>query len=446
MRCANCGNELKEGSLYCDVCGHPVQIVPDYNEFDDYLDNLVGNDDRRTDGQKTAKPVSDRTIRFDEPVREQLHSAGQWNGQKPDRMSQSVKQQVRQAQTGEQQSQTKQPCEKPQSDGQRAKRAQQKKIIIISAVVCAVAIVILIAAITRNVSRSHDNSFDYQVKQAKAESLPSVAVVAENHLFGPYTQDLIPKDCNVNVWFDSDNTDVRFALADIYMSKKDYDAALVLYQEIINIDPKSKEAYKQLISIYESKKDYDAIVALRESAKDASVLKLFADYTVSKPQFSKSSGKYGETIELSIDADSDTKIYYSYDSDDPLTRGERYYSPITLDKEGTYEITAVAVDDRGIKSEVASAKYEIEFEAPDAPEIDPDGGTFGAQTDITITEPENCKVYYTWDSSDPSAASTEYTAPIPVPEGNNVLSVIAIDQNTGKCSDIYRSRFEFYMN
>jgi len=27
-----------------------------------------------------------------------------------------------------------------------------------------------------------------------------------------------------------------------------------------------------------------------------------------------------------------------------------------------------------------------------------------------------------------------------------VLSVIAIDQNTGKCSDIYRSRFEFYMN
>ena len=59
MRCANCGNELKAGSLYCDVCGHPVQIVPDYNEFDDYLDNLVGNDDRRTDGQKTAKPVSD---------------------------------------------------------------------------------------------------------------------------------------------------------------------------------------------------------------------------------------------------------------------------------------------------------------------------------------------------------------------------------------------------
>lgn len=45
------------------------------------------------------------------------------------------------------------------------------------------------------------NLAEQKVKQTKAESLPSVAVVAENHLFGPYTQDLIPKDCNVNVWF-----------------------------------------------------------------------------------------------------------------------------------------------------------------------------------------------------------------------------------------------------
>lgn len=443
MRCANCGNELKEGSLYCDACGRPVQIVPDYNEFDDYLDNLVGNDDRSADGQKTVRTVSDKTIRIDEPVRQQLQSAGQRTRQNQDRSSQSERQQARQTQTKQaqerqaqpkiQQTQTKQPCEKPQSDGQKAKRAQQKKIIVISAVVCVIAIIILVAAVVRNVGRSHDNSFDYQVKQAKE----AYAAGDINSAVSYYEKALS---------IDSDNTDVRFALADIYMSKKDYDAALVLYQEIINTDPKSKEAYKKLISIYESKKDYDAIVALRDSAKDESILKLFADYTVSEPKLSKSSGKYGEAIELTIDADSNTKIYYSFDSDNPFARGERYYNPITLDKEGTYEITAVAVDDRGIKSEVASARYEIEFEAPKAPEVDPDGGTFGAQTDITITAPENCKVYYTWDSSDPSAASTEYTAPIPVPEGNNVLSVIAIDQNTGKCSDIYRSRFEFYMN
>lgn len=435
MRCANCGNELKEGSLYCDACGHPVQIVPDYNEFDDYLDNLVGNDDRSTDEQKTVRPVSDKTIRFDQAVREQFYNTSQPTGQNRDRTSQAEMQQAKQPQmkqTQERQSQGRQISEKPQSDRQREKSAQQKRIIIIS-VVCVISIVILVGIVTNNVRKSHESSFDYQVKQAK-EAYESGDT---NSAVSYYEKALS---------IDSDNTDVMYKLADIYMGKKDYDAALILYQEIINVDSKSEEAYKKLISIYESKKDYDAIVALRDGAKDKDILKLFKDYVVSEPEFSKSSGKYGETFELSISADKNAKIYYSYDSDNPLSRGERYRNPISLDREGAYKITAVAVDERGIKSEIASARYEIEFEAPKAPEVDPDGGTFGAQTDITITVPENCKVYYTWDSSDPTAASTEYTAPIPIPEGNNVLSVIAIDQRTKKTSDIYRSRFEFYMD
>ncbi len=419
MRCANCGNELKEGSLYCDACGHPVQIVPDYNEFDDYLDNLVGNDDRAADERTTVRPVSDKTIRFDKSARVQFYNAGQQTGQNRNQSSQSEMQQAKQTQG-------------KQSDRKRAKRTQQKRIIIIS-VVCVISIVILVGVVTNNVRKSHDSSFDYQVKQAK-EAYESGDT---NSAVSYYEKALS---------IDSDSTDVMYKLADIYMEKKDYDAALILYQEIINVDSKSEEAYKKLISIYESKKDYDAIVALRDGAKDKDILKLFKDYVVSEPEFSKSSGKYGETFELSISADKNAKIYYSYDSDNPLSRGERYRNPISLDREGSYKITAVAVDERGIKSEIASARYEIEFEAPKAPEVDPDGGTFGAQTDITITVPENCKVYYTWDSSDPNAASTEYTAPIPIPEGNNVLSVIAIDQRTGKTSDIYRSRFEFYMD
>ncbi len=40
-----------------------------------------------------------------------------------------------------------------------------------------------------------------KVRNTRAASRPSLAVVVENHLFGPYTNDLIPKDANVNVWF-----------------------------------------------------------------------------------------------------------------------------------------------------------------------------------------------------------------------------------------------------
>ena len=42
---------------------------------------------------------------------------------------------------------------------------------------------------------------EQKVRNARAASLPSVAVVAENSLSGPYTADLIPKNANVNVWF-----------------------------------------------------------------------------------------------------------------------------------------------------------------------------------------------------------------------------------------------------
>lgn len=42
---------------------------------------------------------------------------------------------------------------------------------------------------------------ELMVKNTRAASLPSVAVVAENSLSGPYTSDLIPRNANVNVWF-----------------------------------------------------------------------------------------------------------------------------------------------------------------------------------------------------------------------------------------------------
>ena len=56
-----------------------------------------------------------------------------------------------------------------------------------------------------------------KVKQSKAASLPSVAIVAENQLYGPYTQDLIPKNCNVNVWFVG--IGVKYSLGSIWKNK-----------------------------------------------------------------------------------------------------------------------------------------------------------------------------------------------------------------------------------
>ncbi len=58
-----------------------------------------------------------------------------------------------------------------------------------------------------------------KVKSTRAASLPSVAVVAENNLFGPYTADLIPKNANVNAWFVG--IGVRYSLSAIWKNKHD---------------------------------------------------------------------------------------------------------------------------------------------------------------------------------------------------------------------------------
>ena len=73
------------------------------------------------------------------------------------------------------------------------------------------------------------NLAEQQVKQVKAESLPSVAVVAENQFFGPYTQDLIPKDCNVNVWFVG--ISVKYSLGNLWKNKHHIRKARIGHQQ-----------------------------------------------------------------------------------------------------------------------------------------------------------------------------------------------------------------------
>lgn len=37
LKCSKCGADIKDGSVYCDVCGEEVRIVPDYSSLDEVL-------------------------------------------------------------------------------------------------------------------------------------------------------------------------------------------------------------------------------------------------------------------------------------------------------------------------------------------------------------------------------------------------------------------------
>ena len=81
------------------------------------------------------------------------------------------------------------------------------------------------------------------------------------------------------------------------------------------------------------------------------------------------------------------------------------------------------------------------------PVVEQDGhGDTAQETELYITAQENCSIYYTWDGSDPTENSEKYTEPILVPEGDWVLSVVAISDKTGLRSEIYRSEFSYHPN
>ena len=58
---------------------------------------------------------------------------------------------------------------------------------------------------------------EQKVRNTRAASRPSVALVVENNLSGPYTSDLIPKNANVNVWFVG--IGVKYNLSNLWKNK-----------------------------------------------------------------------------------------------------------------------------------------------------------------------------------------------------------------------------------
>ena len=145
------------------------------------------------------------------------------------------------------------------------------------------------------------NLAEEKIKQAKAASLPSVAVVAENHFSGPYTQDLIPKDCNVNVWFIG--VGVKFSLGSIWKNKHQIRKARIEHQQSketialaregvenavqanyinlltsyteVNTQEKQVELAKQNYSVVQNR--YQNDLALLTDMVDASNMKLSAE-------------------------------------------------------------------------------------------------------------------------------------------------------------------------
>ena len=78
----------------------------------------------------------------------------------------------------------------------------------------------------------------------------------------------------------------------------------------------------------------------------------------------------------------------------------------------------------------------------DAPVITPNGGKFSKSVKVSITAQDGARIYYTTDGSEPTANSTEYSAPFTV-TGDTTVKAIAVREN---CYDSQTATAEFTRN
>jgi hypothetical protein len=130
------------------------------------------------------------------------------------------------------------------------------------------------------------------------------------------------------------------------------------------------------------------------------------------------------------------RIFYTTDGSDPTSSSTEYLQnhPITVSANTT--LKAVAIDMAGRSSDISSAIYKIDIQAPIQPVASPGSGAYAVNA-VDLTHPEYptsangtpVTIFYTIDGSAPDALSSEYSGTaitFPV-DGVWQLRAIAVD-------------------
>lgn len=368
MVCTKCGAELKDTDLFCLNCGQEVQMVPDYSPVEELvIKNLA-------DAQRN-------------PI---------------------ISENANEAQTTQ-----NKKCEKKKENSKLAKvhTTNFRLRYVYVCVVLVVAIVIIVVTI----QKSHDNSFQYQYTKAQEYIATDDYKKASEYL-------------NRALELNSTDINARLLMADVYKQLDNLDGAILMLKECLDIDPSNSDAAKQLLGLYS---DFDYINELKAYIKQiegTSLTELLGEYYLNRPVFSVEGGIYDKYISVELTSKENSEIYYTVDGSKPTSSAIKYSGQIRL-RGGTTQIRAVALNKSGDLSVETVEEYTVNSTVPDNPVIKPATGQYSSPLSISITVPANCKVYYTWDGSEPNEKSMLYTKPLDMPLGKHVLSVVAIDNN-----------------
>lgn len=390
MKCPNCGNEIEEGHLICEVCGNEIRIVPD---FEPEIENSITEALTTLAALQEEEPKKEDDKTGSEPVEEQ---------ERPETGAQ--------IETGEYDE---------EEEKRISKRSRQAGVLI------AFIILVFIGLLFWMFYSYHVQTVSYQIDKAKEYAARGEYEQAIDYLDNAYRKD-------------DTQAQILFLKADYFYLMEDNESALQALEQIINkeIYPYEdvEEAYDKMVAIYTKEERYEDINELLLSCKEDSIVNMFQSYMAKEPEFSYVEGDYAEVIPLKLSSNTSGTIYYTTDGSVPDENSQIYTAPLFLEN-GDHTISALFINDYGIRSEVVSKFYHIRLEVPGAPEVELYSGIYTQPMMISVNEQAGCSTFYTTDDSQPTKDSVPYSGPIPMPLGTTNFKFVNVSED-GIYSDV----------
>jgi tetratricopeptide (TPR) repeat protein len=388
MICKKCGEEIEHGLMYCPKCGESIQLVPDYDVFEEELLSKVVEDKRKAKDDKFAASG--------------VYQNADKNDAQPTETEVTSK---------------KAPVSEPQ--------VFTKKIKILLFVG---SVIVVIIGICLMIPYMGTHSYDSLMNMAIDAEKDSQYAKALGYYESAYEQDLT-------------SFEAAYGMGRMYCKVKDYDSAITYLNKALELDDTNNNVYIYLIEAYDGIGDTASISALAKDIDSPEIIELISSYIMLPPSFNIEPGEYQEDQIIQLSTEGDYQIFYTVNGKNPTTSGKLYTKPIML-SEGSTVIKAVTQNKSGEYSEVVSGEYVIKYKELATPVVTPASGTYNNGFEITIDVPEGCRAYYTLDGTNPSSSNgIQYIDPIPfMEEGGAVLSVVIIDEK-GNTSPIYKGSY-----
>lgn len=387
MKCPKCGEEMKEGNLICEACGSEIQIVPDFepeieNSITETLSTLVGLEEDKPEDKEILQDMPERELL---PEDDEIYDIDDIEDEEEERESKS------------------------------------RYIGVMMAIIT----VFVISVCSYMIYYHHIHTAAYQIEKAQ-----------EYAVQGDYEQAITYLDMAFSK--DESLSEILFLKADYYYLMQDNESALQTLKQIIDkgIYPYEdvEEAYDKMITIYTRQERYEEINELLLACNEDTIVNMFQRYLANEPDFSYVEGDYAEVIPLKLSSNTSGTIYYTMDGSVPDETSDIYTAPLFLEN-GEYVISALFINDYGIRSDVVTKTYHISLEVPNAPEVVLYSGEYTQPMMISVSGQEGCRIYYTTDESQPTKDSVPYTGPIPMPLGTTSFKFVNISED-GVSSDV----------